>query len=161
MRPLAALLVIAVIPATALAQDRFPPDSGTRVRVIAPRYYLFQDTGTVTGSDQFALDVNLEKDGEDVALPYPDIARLEVSRGMERMTLVGALGGAVLGALIGAMTTPNPETAYDAIVTEPRGGDPAPRMALGFIVGGFAGGVLGSAVKMERWEPVFSARRRF
>jgi hypothetical protein len=161
MKALVAVVVFGLLPSALFAQDRFPPQAGTRVRVSAPRFYLFHETGTVNGTDRFGVDLNLEDYGEDIQVPYPDIARLEVSRGRTRMTWVGALGGAALGLVLGAVTTPIPDPDRDDLFAPPSGGDPVPRMALGALVGGFVGGLVGSAVEMERWEPVFAARRRF
>lgn len=161
MRTLLVLLVIAIVPSAGFAQTRFPPESGTRVRISSPRFFLHQETAMVNGSDRYGLEVNLEDDGEDVHVPYADIARLEVSRGTARMTWVGALGGAVLGMLIGAVTTPAPDTGSDDVFTSPSEPDPVPRMALGALLGGFAGGLVGSTVEVETWEPVFAFRHRF
>jgi hypothetical protein len=161
MRTLVILFALGILPSVTLAQNRFPPESGTRVRISSPRFFLHQETGTVNGSDRYGLEVNLEEDGEDVHVPYADIGRLEVSRGTQRMTWVGALGGAALGMLVGAVTTATPATGPDDAFSSPSEPDPFPRMVMGALVGGFAGGLLGSTVEMETWEPVFAFRHRF
>jgi outer membrane lipoprotein SlyB len=106
--------------------------------------------------------VRLEEEDENVEVPYFTISRLEISRGKVRMTWIGALGGAVLGGTLGAISTPFPAPGPSDDFRPPSGGDPLGRMVVGAMIGGFLGGLAGSAVEMERWDPVFTAgpRRR-
>jgi hypothetical protein len=148
-------------PALASAQDRFPPEAGSRVRVSAPRYFLFGEVGTVAEADRFGMQVDLEADAERVDVPYTEVSRLEVSRGETKLTLMGAAAGAALGMVLGATTTPMPHQNPDDPFGPPSGGDPFGRMMVGAMAGGVLGGLLGSAITVERWEPVLAVHPRF
>lgn len=157
---LVVLLGLSVPPSTS-AEDRFPPEAGTRVRISAPRYYLFQETAVVDASNRFDFTAVLEDDGTSVRMPYADLARMDASRGETRLTLFGAVGGAILGGTLGAATTPMPRFDSEDPFHPPSGGDSFGRFMVGAMVGGAIGAILGSTLKMETWEPVFTARRRF
>jgi hypothetical protein len=164
MRALTLIVLAALlVPAVVHAQDRFPPQAGTRVRISAPSLFLYHETGFVNDTDPYGVFVRLDDHDENVRVPYFDVARLEVSRGKTKLTVWGALGGALLGATLGAATTPFPEPRgfddFEPLSTSD--GDPFGRMVVGAMIGGAFGGLLGSAVEVERWEPVFTARRRF
>lgn len=162
MRTILGLLVILGVsmPLLASAEDRFPPEAGTRVRIWAPRYYLFQEPAVVDASSRFDFTAVLDADGTSVRMPYDDLTRMDVSRGETSMTFVGAMGGALLGGTLGAITSPVPRPADDPFA-RPSGGDDFGRFMVGAMVGGAIGALIGSTITMENWEPVFSARRHF
>jgi hypothetical protein len=150
-----------LIPVVISAEERFPPEAGTRIRISAPRYFLFQEPAVVNESNQFDFSATLDEDGQNIRMPYFDLARMEVSRGEVRLTVIGALGGAALGGILGVATTPMPGIDEDDPFARPEGGDEFGRFMVGALIGGAVGAILGSSIQMERWEPVFSAHRRF
>lgn len=151
------MLTLAVIwTAPAAAQDRFPPEAGSRVRLVAPRYFLYGEVGTVAASDRYGISLDLEDGGERVDVPYYEVSRLDVSRGATKLTLMGAAAGAALGMVLGATTTPMPRENPDDPFARPSGGDPFGRMVVGAMAGGVLGALVGSAITVERWQPVFA-----
>ena len=134
----------------ACARDLPELSEGTRVRISAPPLGLYGEAGTVDLSGRRGLVVVLD-DGERVAVPYPAVARIDVSRGKRRATAQGALAGALFGiAMVVTASEPTYEEWAESGDTGLNGGE----LILGAMVGGAFGAVIGSAITYETWRPV-------
>ena len=130
-------------PATGVAQDL---QIGDRIRVTAPAYPLDREVGRLLslGSDSLVFE-----SAERRWIVRQDLlTRLEASEGYDRRTGRGVLIGAAVGLVVSLATveqlTCDHETAK----------------ACGLIIagstvgGGLLGGVVGSAVRTERWTSI-------
>jgi hypothetical protein len=145
------LLVAAVAPSAAVAQEPTPVQPGQRVRVRSLLAHRPVVTGAVESIGRDTLVVRPEA-GAAAAIPLSSIARLEVSRGRHSRWLtglvVGAGAGAVTGAIIGAATHDEDDWLFSA-------GENAVLGAVLFTpIGALTGTVIGLLVKTERWKSV-------
>jgi len=147
------LLVIGT--ATAGAQGAPRITAGLRVRIThtdaaEPSPII----GTVLRSDADSLVLRVAVNERSVAVAYPQLSGLALSRGMKSRTAKGAGIGLLLGAVGGAIlgSTSNP----DGGCCMSGGGVMSPLTALGAGVFGVVGLVVGSVIgahhPIERWE---------
>lgn len=125
-------------------------DPGARVRVVAPSRDPARETGTVerVGRDSLVL---ARRDGERVAIPYPQIDTIQVSLGPDRRR--GAWRGAGLGGVVGL--------GVGVIAGALGARDVSLGITEAALLGGVGGGVLGAGVgggagfllARDRWQP--------
>lgn len=159
----AATVLSSVAPNAACAQDGPAPSGetalapGTRVRVtvLGPRAGGVRLVGTVVALRADTLVARFD-DGAPTAVARGEMLRLEVSRGMRRRTgqgaALGALGGALIGAVWGASSDedcrPSNEPCIDVYGT-------GTTAFLGAAVvggaGALVGAVVGSQARREAW----------
>jgi hypothetical protein len=140
----AAALVLLVVPL--LQGSASPLNPGTRVRVTARETGRVerQVVGSLRTFDGERLTLSTDDSGNHVALPRPNITRLEISRGRKGHTGMGLLLGLVLG--------------LSAVALKDAGcGQDCEKPSTGFVVGAVAGGALvgagiGTMIRSERWE---------
>ncbi len=135
---------------TARAQDPFGPAEGTRIRFSAPPLGLHGETGTVDLSGRGGMVVVLD-DGERVKVPYPALARVEVSRGERKAIGWGVVAGAMVGvtAVVAAS-----QPTWDEWSEYGDDGLDEGSLFLGAVTGAVIGGMIGSAITYESWRPV-------
>jgi hypothetical protein len=152
---LAALLVVAPVE---LEAQRRPPHigPGDRVRLWAPRLGIEGSVGTVMALRPDTIVVDR---GETLVLAISTLTRLEVSRGQKSRAgtggIVGLVGGAAVGVLIG---TASIDADCEILSPDCDVNKNLESFALAAVAGGVVGygvGVLlGSIVKVDRWEEV-------
>lgn len=149
----AALLLTAAV--DLLAQGRPPVGPGDRVRLSAPSIGFDRVIATV-----FALkpDTLWLQHPEALAVPIVSITQLDVSRGQESRarqgSVIGLVGGAVIGAIIGIAQSDWGESFTDIQDEDEK----IERIAIGALVGGIAGAALGaligSTIRVDKWVAV-------
>jgi hypothetical protein len=143
---------------------------GTRVRVTAPGALTpSRQAGRVLTTRADTLSLQPDDSVTVLTLPWTAITDLEVSRGQHRSTLngafIGALVGGVSGAVIGAATYEKSKPSggcggtQEFCISGPlfdigRSGSAALAGALGAVVGGVTGALIGHAHQRETWEKV-------
>jgi hypothetical protein len=114
---------------------------GSRLRVKTLSQEVF--IGTCAGEDEKTITIGGATEGGLERVDRRNIVAVDVSRGHQRHTLEGLLGGALTwGAIVGL---------YAAFDTLDESGVGEPSFIWGTIA---AGGVVGTLVKTERWERV-------
>ena len=154
MRPgtfLFALLAVAPL-SIVTAQETPLVKPGDRVRVTAPDQALSKYTGTLAGvyGDTLRLDT--------LHVPLQSVTRLDVHRGQKSKAGTGALIGAGVGAAAGVITA-LVVCAEDNRDCENAGSGLTAAAALvlgvgGALLGAGLGAVVGSNVKVDRWEEI-------
>jgi hypothetical protein len=113
--------------------------AGTRIRVTGPAVGADPLIATSVSLTRDSLIVSVADGRATMRFPTSRVTSLEVSQGHDRMRW--AIGGAIVGALIGFIATPN----KDQFEVMP--------MIVG-IAGGLFAIPVGAIVAPERWEPV-------
>lgn len=156
------LMGVAGFSATGSAQTaayaKWPPAVGMRTRVLSPALGGQMQIGTVEGVTGDTLRF-LRTDGVGpVSLTPSEINTIEVSGGTHtakaKWGIIGFLGGAAAGAMIGAATY-RPCTGSFACIGDV-GGRPM-AVGVGAVLGSLAGGIVGTlwgARSHETWIPV-------
>jgi hypothetical protein len=141
-------------------------ERGQRVRVSAPDVFVVQSIG-VLGALTTDSVVLLFEPYRRVAIPRAAVRVIEVSRGrvssMGPAAGVGAVAGAVIGALIAQSTYKDPcggaaDTSFAKVgcqlLSTTQGEATVGGALLGCLAGGLGGLLIGSALATERWERV-------
>ncbi len=147
------------------AQKRPKLTLGQRVRVTTAPAGATSEVGTLVSlsRDTIVLEVlsRTKRLGFDwavdtgrTAVPVAVVTSLEVSVGRENRAGTGFLIGAVAGALIGGAALPAAASAIGGGTTSTGLGEVAGGIALGALVGGGVGALVGLTSERERWEPV-------
>lgn len=151
----AVAMTLALGPLGARAEAAGAVAAGSRVRVAAPSLEPAPVVGTVHAVRADGLRVKL--DGRDWAMEVPmaSVTQMWVSRGTRSRAALGAVLGAVAGAAAGY-------ALFDGESADPEEGDGrALSVVFGAAGGAVAGGLLGSTIRRESWQPVdLSAFRR-
>ncbi len=162
IRTLSSVLVIALAAAADLAaqQDTLVVP-GARVRVTAPTVAENHLVGTVAAVDADTLVLGVNHGTSSLAIPFASMTSLEVSRGKKSKAGLGAIIGApiglVAGALIGYAASGGGGTfpLGEGLERLEEGGDAmAAGALLGGLTGGLIGALIGSSIKVDRWETV-------
>ncbi len=112
--------------------------------------------GTVVALKPDTLAVNVENRDSPLALPLASLTKLEVSRGQKSRTLKGAGIGFLVGGAAGLATA----AIACAIAGDCAADDPYTGLVyavfgvLGAGVGTLTGAIIGSTIKVDRWETV-------
>lgn len=141
--------IATVTPLATVHSQRPPVELGHRVRVTAPSVADRHLVGTVerwTG-DSLALSA---QDATVLAVPLASITRLEVSRSKRSHTAVGAVLGFIGFAGLGYVIGSNIDCGSDCPPAQ--GG--AIAAGIVSIPGVLIGAVIGSSMKVDRWEEV-------
>ncbi len=162
MRAVTCLLtVVSLVPSATLSAQVPPPlEPGQRVRVTArdsigqPRGRLVGMVVTVT-----AENIVVEQRGDQLTIPREVVTRLEVSRGRKSNVGKGAafgfLGGAGLGALLGAVVGASAQRGDFCQRDSGCAGEYALIGGAAFgVLGAGIGAIVGAASKTDRWEEV-------
>jgi hypothetical protein len=136
------------------------PAPGDRVRVTTVRY-PHRLVGTVVARDADSLRIMVAGQPTAVAIPESSISEIEIRRwthsfagtGAKAGTLLGALGGAALGATV-PQDPCRPSSAWFCFPPPNRLLAIAGGAALGSCVGAVLGTVVGSAIHRYTWEHV-------
>jgi hypothetical protein len=122
---------------------------GARVRLSAPSISARPLVGTLVRLQCDVLDVARE-DGVVASIPATSIAKLEVSSGKKRSTLLGLFSGAALGVALTLITIRCEKPGFCE--------DTAGYRTLGLVVfgggGAAVGALVGTAIRTERWTTV-------
>lgn len=156
--PVVLLLVVLASTASAQAARGLPSEvqPGARVRVVSPA------TGTITGrvttvqGDEFL--VARDRLADTVRLSANQVSSLELSTGSHKRRWRGAgyglLGGAALGAVIGAATYTKPACSGDAYFCDlGQGFDAAFGAAVFGAIGAVTGALIGAG-RVDDWTPL-------
>ena len=175
---LAGLLVVAALPSMGAAQttDRPPAEEpsasllpGTRVRITYRRERPW--TGVVVATNADTLIVRTASGSDTSVVPLAQVTRLEIAspgrRHVLRNTVIGLAVGTGMGAVIGGAASSGGCTRYDPCWLDITGTRPEPprrdHTAVGAVVGGAAGAVLGYLVghrPAEKWQLMSSGAQR-
>ena len=156
MRITLTLLAAAFAAPVAAAQpvSDWPVAAGSRVRVLSPVLGKRHVTGSAVTATSDTLVFRAERESTSTAIPTPNIVKMDIARGTHtntgRFAFGGFLLGALVGAAIGAATTPPPcQNCLDFSQQS---------AALGAgLVGGVAGALVGASIgkrPSETWVPV-------
>ena len=150
-------------PAFARAQASAPAAVGERVRVATPvRYGEFRYVGRVVSLHGDSMSVLADGSDGTQAIPLAEITSLEVSggtrtngkRGMLYGGVIGAAGGAVIGAALSRKPGPACESELFCVQPEAdRALDAVAGMVTGGVLGLAVGGLIGMSHRTERWIP--------
>ncbi|HEY7409235.1 MAG TPA: hypothetical protein VII13_00745 [Vicinamibacteria bacterium] len=151
LRTTAALALALTGAATAAAQALVP---GERVRVDAPGVGEGVLVGTLRAARPDGLRVQMEGRDWAMEVPLPAVRGLWVSRGTRSKAALGAVLGAAAGAAAGYFLFDEDEQV------DGQGDGRGLAMVFGGAAGAAAGGLLGTAFKSEKWEPVSLASMR-
>ena len=156
------LSVVAALNSSELAQNRRPPEVGSRLRAVvsftdsaSQAAHLGKLHGALVSWEGNRLLLREEARGETLAVPLAQVARLEVSRGLRSNAGRGALIGLVVGVAVGV---PLGLAAYEDTKRAFYGITPSQgQWVLGFGAGGGAVGALVGALigewhKTELWK---------
>jgi hypothetical protein len=130
------------------------PAPDTRLRITAPSAQLDRLVTTVVSSD--AQTLTLSQPGRDpVTIRRDQVTKLEETAGDRGNSMIGALGGMALGAIVG-FTAPSDSYAQPCSSMTFVNGELTECDRTGFVVGmslgiGAAGALIGHLVKTERW----------
>lgn len=135
-----------------------PVATGDRVRVWAPSVGVEGAVGTVLA---LRADTIVVDNDEPLVLAISSLTRLEVSRDRQSRAgiggIVGLIGGAVAGAVIGIASIDNPENecfSFECEHYEDYLKSIGIAAVLGGVVGYSVGFLIGSTIKVDRWEEV-------
>ncbi len=151
---LATAFALIVLPAPALSQnvriDALSLQSGARARILGPTTDSKYTVITVASASPDSLRYSLDRGLDTKSLAWQQISKMDASIGRHRHVgrglglgfLVGAIGGAILGA----SSEPGQDMSkgFLAVLVGLTGG----------ALGGFGGAVLGFAWRSENWIPV-------
>jgi hypothetical protein len=152
---LATAFALIVLPAPALSQgvriDALSLQSGARARILGPTTDSKYTVITVASASPDSLRYSLDRGLDTKSLAWQQISKMDASMGSHRHVgrglglgfLVGAIGGAILGA----RSELNQEAGGGGLLAVPVG-------LVGGALGGVAGAVLGFAWRSENWIPV-------
>jgi outer membrane receptor protein involved in Fe transport len=154
------VLVLCAVPSMVLGQRARPTlQVGERVRITARA-----DTGIyiVRAMSNDTLTVQLPKSTALAYFPFATVHRVEVSRGkasskVGRNGMIGLVGGAAIGGLLGFASGDDPprNDPVPVFQLDPLSrNDKAALGAIGLGVVGLVGGVLSGISRGERWERV-------
>ena len=160
MREFIAVVLIASLASAAGAQEPSTRpagvEAGARVRASAPATGIV--TGRVVEAGRDSLAVARDHGADTVRLALNQLTSLDVSTGRHKRRWRGAgfgfLGGAALGAVLGAATYRKPECSGDTYFCDLGQGFDA---AFGAVLLGGAGAVAGAIVgggSTDDWQPV-------
>jgi hypothetical protein len=150
-------LTLACFLTASQAAAQTPVGQGSRVRVVQRSSGAAVVTGSLARLTGDSLVVNV---GDSPRTFVVDQAHeLQVSRGKKGRTgrglLLGLLGGATLGAIIGAATSNESDCgAADYLCLDTPAFGALSGGLLGGLLGTAAGGIIGSQMKSERWQSV-------
>jgi hypothetical protein len=144
------LLLGGILTSPLLAQQSsIPAHARVRIRHAGTRNWT---TATFTRRDADSL--YLDTASGEAAFARSGITEMDVSRGMRRRTLSGALyGGLILGGIgagLGALAAATDETEDGDLGAEAA----FVGAGLGVVAGGLLGAGIGALIKTERWETV-------
>lgn len=151
-RILLPLLAAAALGAATHAHAQFGPETGARVRVLAPLVAPERLTGTVVAASADSLALGVADGSATLRLDKHTLESLEVSRGRARLKWgllgagVGLLAGAIVGAELGGQDDPSGFGALAGFLG-------------GAVVGLPAGAVGGALLAPERWDAYPLPRR--
>jgi hypothetical protein len=151
-----AVLVLAAATAAA-ADEAAAVAAGDKVRLAPAGGRRF--SAVVVEAEGDTLMVRTSPDGPPTRVPLAGLRRLEVARGRRGHVLQGTLIGFVPGFLFGAYVG----NVLGCDDQGPHCSDPGAALAGGAMVGGItavAGGLVGLAVRGDRWQDVAVARPR-
>ncbi len=137
-------------------QEAPPVAPGDRVRIAAPEIVNDRVVGTVVALKPDTLAVNVENRDSPLALPLASLTKLEVSQGQKSRTLKGAGIGFLVGGAAGLATA----ALACAIAGDCDADDPYTGLVyavfgvLGAGVGTLTGAIIGSTIKVDRWDTV-------
>lgn len=165
MRTSISLVAIAIAASSAAGQSpepaRWPVDSGSKIRVIAPEVSRKPQVGKLVAFTPDTIVFRIGKDPTSTAVPVASLARLDVANGTHqsklRDSMLGLFFGALAGAALGAATY-KPPKCHDFCFDLGPGFDAAVAGTLGGIVGSIAGLIVGSH-NSDTWMPVNVPRR--
>lgn len=135
-------------PSPTEAQPSGTITEGARVRITAPEIQTRPIVGTLVGIEPGGLSLERDGDHRQELIPRTAVRKVEISAGRKSNTRKGALIGFTVGAaLAGAFALALASGDWSV------GGGELAR-AVGILGGGGAavGGLLGAAIKTERWE---------
>lgn len=145
-RRFALLFAAAVMLAGALPlQAQYGPETGSRVRVLAPLIQSERLYGTVAAASGDSLSLALVGRGAMLHLDKHTLESIEVSRGHPRLkwgvlgAAAGLVGGSLLGAAVGGY---GDESGWGALIGFIGGG----------VIGTPVGAVGGALIAPERWD---------
>jgi hypothetical protein len=141
MRRAILLLAVAVLGTVQLSAEDEADLQGARVRVKTTGAGRL--VGVVADADADSLMIQTSPQGGVTRVPRDDVVGLEVSRGFRRHTVRGLVGGAVAWVAVVGL--------YAAFDTLDESGVGEPLFIGGMVA---AGGLVGTLIKTERWEPV-------
>lgn len=159
------VMLVAAVFAAALAGAEPPPSNwpaaGERVR-LTTLTSPGEQNGVVVETDAESLTVSLGVGKPPVRVPLGSVKRLEVARGRRTAVKEGAIGGGVLGTVLGVLAV----TGLSQALCE--GGADCTASGEGYLVGAGIFGVggaglgalIGLAIKKDRWERVPVGRVR-
>ena len=136
----------------------------TRIRVTTRQLDLRHQEGSVVVADRSGILVQLDDGPGTVYVPWYDVADLEVSRGTVRATAIGAAGGLAAGIVFGALASGTPTVSGD--FNDPHAFDrphdnSGGAMIIGAFTGAAIGALIGSGIRIERWDRVRWAPRLY
>jgi hypothetical protein len=150
---LATAFALIVLPAPALSQgvriNALSLQSGARARILAPTAGSKYELITVASASPDSLRYSLDPSLAIKSLAWQQISKMDASvshRNIGRGAVIGFLVGAIGGAILGAASEPG----------QGQGGGPIAVLVglTGGALGGLGGAVLGSAWRSENWMPV-------
>ena len=150
MRRVLLLLLIPLSFTSLAAQDTLT--AGDKVRVTTEEERV---VGSLVSLDDNQLTLTTEARDSSLVLPLASLTKLEVSRGQKSMAGRGALIGLGAGAAVGVGTALVACAGGDCNTD----GDITGALALGLgaggaLVGAGIGALIGSSIKVDRWETV-------
>jgi hypothetical protein len=158
-----AMMLGVVLFAPAVVRPQAPPSAewpvaaGSRVKILSPVLGDRAQTGNVVSAGADTLVFRQSRDAASVAIPTPNIVKMDLSRGTHtrkaRGALLGLLIGAAAGAAIGAASYKKPKPCELCFFAETRAFD----TTLGGVLGGIIGtgvGVIVGALRTDTWVPV-------
>jgi hypothetical protein len=131
-----ALALAVVIPLPAAPAQGDPLASGDRIRVTTTVRGAATVRGTLRSIDDKVLNMEVEG-GASLSLPLESVRRLEVHAGRRRNIVKGMIVGAVAGVFLLPLPFERAAATPGLVV-----------------VGVLGGGLVGAAVRTDRWRPV-------
>ena len=142
--PLATAFALIVLPAIALSQgvsiDPLSLQSGTRARILAPTAGSKYELITVASASPDSLRYSLYPSLVTKSLAWQQISKMDASMGRHTNVARGAGIGFLVGAVGGAILGAGPKAVFWGIC--------------GGTLGGFGGAVIGFGQRTENWIPV-------
>lgn len=130
---------------------------GERVRLTyrpGPHARVERFVGRLTQANSDSLSVH--GDDHSIVVPLPRVDQLEISRGQTSHTGTGALVGLIGGGVILGAIAASSASECEGLCIGPT--EPEPLFLIGALVGGLGGAavgaLMGSAIRVDRWEQV-------